>query len=365
MQRDDEMTFDVEKAKTRRENLEEYYRLRKNGYHPECEPICVSEAAEMLPAALDEIERLQDREQQLLLDVDRNYREKKEYAARIQELEAEAKKQDEVIELIQESRSMAYEAGKKFAEGKIGELEGWLKAERAAKIRKEDARFFFGGDAETEARQQLIVEDKIDKSIPISANIVRKLASGESKPFLDTIGISDQFVEPTKLMWRPEVQAFAEAMERKLRQNDHKGGWKKESVAWLEKRLTEEGAELAHEIKKFRDKQETADKERLLSEMADFMNFLMMLADVTGCLEIGNGDQCPDVTKLMLTPEQQKTLEAMRTIVAYEDGRCSLTAEQRAALRIALDYIPKHPAKKSRFFAINQIESLLASAAPA
>lgn len=51
--------FDMQKAQAARDNLEGYYRYKANGYHPECEPLCVSEAAMMLPAALDRIEELQ------------------------------------------------------------------------------------------------------------------------------------------------------------------------------------------------------------------------------------------------------------------------------------------------------------------
>ena len=86
---------------------------------------------------------------------------------------------------------------------------------------------------------------------------------------------------------RPEVQKFAEAMEMKLRENDHKGGWKNESVDYFEQRLLEEGRELAHVIKRFRDYPERVtdiDRSQLLKESADFMNYLMMLADVCGAI---------------------------------------------------------------------------------
>jgi len=47
----DELT----RARTRNEYLQQYYAEKANGYHPECEPICVSEAAEMLPVLLEHI----------------------------------------------------------------------------------------------------------------------------------------------------------------------------------------------------------------------------------------------------------------------------------------------------------------------
>lgn len=43
---------------------------------------------------------------------------------------------------------------------------------------------------------------------------------------------------------RPEVAAFAVAMERKLRANDHKGGWKGEAPHHMVARICDETAEL-------------------------------------------------------------------------------------------------------------------------
>ena len=86
---------------------------------------------------------------------------------------------------------------------------------------------------------------------------------------------------------RPEVQKFAEEMELKLQKNDHKGGWNDESIDYFEKRLLDEGRELAHVIAIFRDHPESITDETrkdFLKESADFMNFLMMIADITGCL---------------------------------------------------------------------------------
>ena len=82
---------------------------------------------------------------------------------------------------------------------------------------------------------------------------------------------------------RPEVQAFAEAMEGKLRRHDMERGdsWKEEESLWLLGRLVEEVKELerilgsqnrlAHEAKWAR---------RVLSEAADVGNFAMMIAEV-------------------------------------------------------------------------------------
>lgn len=81
---------------------------------------------------------------------------------------------------------------------------------------------------------------------------------------------------------RPEVAAFALAMEQKLRENDHKGGWKKCTLAYLMKRLREETKELADAVSR-RSEGWAAGKFR--REAADVANFAMMIADVCG--EIG------------------------------------------------------------------------------
>lgn len=77
-------------------------------------------------------------------------------------------------------------------------------------------------------------------------------------------------------MIRPEVVAFAEAMEAKLNLNDHKEHWNKQSMSYLVQRLREEMLEL-------RDKLNTPIKDlepgEILSEAADVANFAMMIAD--------------------------------------------------------------------------------------
>lgn len=76
---------------------------------------------------------------------------------------------------------------------------------------------------------------------------------------------------------RKEVELFADAMERKLRKNDHKGGWEDDGSYDLYDRLLEE-------LKEF----ETAhrnDSNRLLNEGADVANFIMMICDVSGRLD--------------------------------------------------------------------------------
>lgn len=67
---------------------------------------------------------------------------------------------------------------------------------------------------------------------------------------------------------RPVVAAFAEAMELKLRENDHKGHWRYCSGTYLFNRLRGEVNELSR-----------APADQRLAEAADVANFAMMIAD--------------------------------------------------------------------------------------
>lgn len=130
---------------------------------------------------------------------------------------------------------------------------------------------------------------------------------------------------PVKL--RPEVAAFAQLMERTLRENDHKDGWKEDSPHALLIRLREETDELAGELtnaghRAWRDWDPEAhaagplphrrvvvsyrpgrgwfctdeaaprrfsptseEVKAIGSEAADIANFAMMIADVAGALK--------------------------------------------------------------------------------
>jgi hypothetical protein len=68
---------------------------------------------------------------------------------------------------------------------------------------------------------------------------------------------------------RPEVQAFAIAMEKKLRENDHKTHWRKCAVKYLRRRLAEELIEL----------DDAEHPEDVAAECVDVANFAMMIAD--------------------------------------------------------------------------------------
>lgn len=94
---------------------------------------------------------------------------------------------------------------------------------------------------------------------------------------------------------RPVVRWFAEAMERKLRANDHKGGWRRDLPSALLERIKEETEELANlkplmlacvvradECPQSPDHRATGF-ERVVDEAADVANFAMMIADVCAC----------------------------------------------------------------------------------
>ena len=85
---------------------------------------------------------------------------------------------------------------------------------------------------------------------------------------------------------RPIVQAFAEAMEERLRANDHKCGGENEPVlGYLYPRLVEEAGELARQL--ITHSWPQRDKRAILRECTDIANFAMMVADVCGALTQG------------------------------------------------------------------------------
>jgi NTP pyrophosphatase (non-canonical NTP hydrolase) len=76
---------------------------------------------------------------------------------------------------------------------------------------------------------------------------------------------------------RPAVQRFAAEMERKLLENDHKGGWRQCSTGYLLRRLATETKELRAAIKA-----RPNDQVAITREAADVANFCLMIADVLG-----------------------------------------------------------------------------------
>jgi hypothetical protein len=83
---------------------------------------------------------------------------------------------------------------------------------------------------------------------------------------------------------RPEVLKFAQAMERQLRANDHKGTWKYDAPDRLCDRIKDELDELEHVLPGLPFYSTTGTPDEILKEAADVANFAMMVADVSGAL---------------------------------------------------------------------------------
>lgn len=79
-------------------------------------------------------------------------------------------------------------------------------------------------------------------------------------------------------MIRKEVFKFAEAMEEKLKVNEHKGHWKDCETAYLVDKLLEELSEFHRAILK-------GDEKAMRSEGADIANITMMIIDNYKALE--------------------------------------------------------------------------------
>jgi hypothetical protein len=88
--------------------------------------------------------------------------------------------------------------------------------------------------------------------------------------------LAEKTARVAELPLRPALAWFAQAMERKLRANDHKGGWidGKCDLLFLFEKLTEERRELTRATGK------GGTPEQILEEAADVANIAMMIADV-------------------------------------------------------------------------------------
>ncbi|WP_398457459.1 hypothetical protein [Sphingomonas albertensis] len=82
---------------------------------------------------------------------------------------------------------------------------------------------------------------------------------------------------------RPEVRAFALLMEKQLKANDHKSGWKDDDPKALIGRLIDETHELI-DVANTPATRPRAALKRMGQEAADVANFAMMIADVCGAL---------------------------------------------------------------------------------
>lgn len=83
---------------------------------------------------------------------------------------------------------------------------------------------------------------------------------------------------------RKAIQWFAEEMEAKLRENDHKGGWEGRRFGELFPRIAQERDELllaAHPLNldTIAERLTHEDACELIRECADIANFAMMIAD--------------------------------------------------------------------------------------
>ncbi|GED69409.1 hypothetical protein BRE01_31110 [Brevibacillus reuszeri] len=78
---------------------------------------------------------------------------------------------------------------------------------------------------------------------------------------------------------REPVLWFAEQMELKLQENDHKGGWENCGIFWLRGRLLEEANELSGVMYAGHNSESGLDLENIIREASDVANFAMMIAD--------------------------------------------------------------------------------------
>lgn len=74
-------------------------------------------------------------------------------------------------------------------------------------------------------------------------------------------------------MIRPELEHFANLMEDKLKQNEHKGGWKEESIEFLKMYMILE----YHEV---REAFQKGSPDEIIDECVDLANYCMMIVDV-------------------------------------------------------------------------------------
>lgn len=93
-------------------------------------------------------------------------------------------------------------------------------------------------------------------------------------------------MEKQSFTTREVVRWFAEQMEVRLKENDHKGGWQNCRNTWLMGRLLEEFVELQKAVDECNrapadDPLLPMARLNVLREAADVANFAMMVADVT------------------------------------------------------------------------------------
>lgn len=83
----------------------------------------------------------------------------------------------------------------------------------------------------------------------------------------------------TNAPFRHVVGWFAVEMEEKLRENDHKPGWRNDEISDLLTQAREELKELAEAINKAEHWNSPGAWQKVIKEAADVANFCMMIAD--------------------------------------------------------------------------------------
>lgn len=153
---------------------------------------------------------------------------------------------------------------------------------------------------------------------------------------------------PGAVAWRPEVVAFADAMERKLRANDWKGTWKHDAPGALMDRVHEELTEFRDELFTRGPRDTDAHKVALLNEAADVANMLMMVVDTSGALPtpspaVGAAD-AKDAARYRWLRKHNGLFyrtadgaQALRVALSHYDGRQELWVHCDAGLDAAVD----------------------------
>lgn len=248
----------------------------------------------------------------------------------------------------------------------------FLKAENSNLLRKQQNEQQAARIAELKA-----AIERHDESADNYTKIIKDLAVKNSELEAELVRMQKIIQGEPEMVLRPEVRAFADAMERKLQQNDHKGGWGNMPSSWLFRRLRAEMEELEAVRKTYIDAIEMREpnkdlstlREAILSECADVANFAMMIADI--CKTIDSSEHVSAATKLIgLTKEQRAALEtvleiarnhvddrAVRLMLPMEYGIGIL--KQIELLRALLTSPPAWGATAERRTAIREIVDLL------
>lgn len=131
---------------------------------------------------------------------------------------------------------------------------------------------------------------------------------------------------------RTEVKAFAEIMEQKLKENDHKHHWSDSDNSWLLERLLEE----VKELESIMDSLSTSDEEKQ-RECADIANFAMMIADNIQKLSLPS-QQSP-VSEVEINRVYEKALNAVHVCKSANHSHTIPRKEIRESLTQLKDWL--------------------------